>query len=131
MSEKDHHVSELFHFLEKENLPDQLPLHLHTALHLTKDFDCMAIGQDHIDEGVMLFKLHILKMDTFKLTIFKAKISLSALYTSYTWSHLKGRIVFFAISANQVSEARVHLWVAALSKQFQHSVARAIHLKFN
>ena len=84
MSGKDHHVSELFHFLEKENLLDQLPLHLHTALHLTKDFDCMAIGQDHIDEGVMLFKLHILKMDTFKLTIFKAKISLSALYTSYT-----------------------------------------------
>ena len=80
MSEKDHHVSELFHLLEKENLPDQLPFHLRTALHLTKDFDCMLIGQDHIDQGVMLF----LKMDTFKLTIFKAKISLSALYTSYT-----------------------------------------------
>ena len=41
------------------------------------------------------------------------------------------RIVFFAISANQVSKALLHLWVAALSKQFQHSVARAVHLKFN
>ena len=55
MSEKDHHVSELFHLLEKENLPDQLPFHLRTALHLTKDFDCMLIGQDHIDQEVMLF----------------------------------------------------------------------------
>ena len=106
MSEKDHHVSELFHFLEKENLPDQLPLHLYTALHLTKDFDCMLISQDHIvDQGVMLFivayphdghlQVDDLQGENFPVCI----VHLVHLIT------FEGRIVFFAISANQVSEA--------------------------